>query len=143
MSPGHCPQLALELECPFSLLCGYLLRVATSFSKENFCSTIPSPLPCFIFHANIYFTRVCSCPSWNFCPQGAIISHMLRAGTGRDCCGGPAGENPPASTGDASSVLGSGRSLEKEMATHSSILAWRIPWTEEPGGPQSVGLQVS
>ena len=29
---------------------------------------------------------------------------------------------------------------EKEMATHSSILAWRIPWTEEPGGLQSVGL---
>ena len=32
-------------------------------------------------------------------------------------------------------------SLEKEMATHSSILAWRIPWTEEPGGLQSMGLQ--
>ena len=31
--------------------------------------------------------------------------------------------------------------LEKEMATHSSMLAWRIPWTEEPGGLQSVGLQ--
>ena len=31
--------------------------------------------------------------------------------------------------------------LEKEMATHSSILAWRIPWTEEPGGLQSTGLQ--
>ena len=31
--------------------------------------------------------------------------------------------------------------LEKEMATHSSILAWRIPWTEEPGEPQSMGLQ--
>ena len=31
--------------------------------------------------------------------------------------------------------------LEKEMATHSSILAWRIPWTEEPGRLQSVGLQ--
>ena len=29
--------------------------------------------------------------------------------------------------------------LEKEMATHSSILAWRIPWTEEPGGVQSMG----
>ena len=29
--------------------------------------------------------------------------------------------------------------LEKEMATHSSILAWRIPWTEEPGGLQSTG----
>ena len=33
--------------------------------------------------------------------------------------------------------------LEKEMATHSSILAWRIPWTEEPGGLQSIGLQES
>ena len=31
--------------------------------------------------------------------------------------------------------------LGKEMATHSSILAWEIPWTEEPGGSQSMGLQ--
>ena len=31
--------------------------------------------------------------------------------------------------------------LEKEMATHSSVLAWRIPWTEEPGRLQSMGLQ--
>ena len=31
--------------------------------------------------------------------------------------------------------------LEKEMATHSSILAWRVPWTEEPGRLQSIGLQ--
>ena len=31
--------------------------------------------------------------------------------------------------------------LEEGMATHSSILAWRIPWTEEPGGLQSTGLQ--
>ena len=37
--------------------------------------------------------------------------------------------------------LGRGDLLEKEMAIHSSILAWRIPWTEEPGGLQSVGLQ--
>ena len=35
----------------------------------------------------------------------------------------------------------SGRSLEEGMATHSSILAWRIPWTEEPGRLQSMGLQ--
>ena len=33
--------------------------------------------------------------------------------------------------------------LDKEMATHSSILAWRIPWTEEHGGLQYTGLQVS
>ena len=37
--------------------------------------------------------------------------------------------------------LGWEDSLEKEMATHSSILAWKIPWTEEPGGLQSMGSQ--
>ena len=37
--------------------------------------------------------------------------------------------------------LGREDPMEKKMATHSSILAWRIPWTEEPGGLQSVGLQ--
>ena len=36
--------------------------------------------------------------------------------------------------------LGGKDSLEKEMATYSSILAWRIPWTEEPGGLQSTGF---
>ena len=37
--------------------------------------------------------------------------------------------------------LGQGDPLEKGMATHSSILVWRIPWTEEPGRLQSMGLQ--
>ena len=37
--------------------------------------------------------------------------------------------------------LGQEDPLEKGMATHSSILAWEIPWTEEPGGLQSIGLQ--
>ena len=37
--------------------------------------------------------------------------------------------------------LGREDPLEKEMATHSGINAWRIPWTEEPGGLQSMGLQ--
>ena len=37
--------------------------------------------------------------------------------------------------------LGEEDPLEKEMATHSSILAWEIPWTEEPGGLQSMGSQ--
>ena len=38
-------------------------------------------------------------------------------------------------------ALGQEYPLEKEMATHSSTLAWEIPWTEEPGGLQSKGLQ--
>ena len=37
--------------------------------------------------------------------------------------------------------LGQEDPLEKKMATHSSILAWRIPWAEEPGGLQSIRLQ--
>ena len=45
-------------------------------------------------------------------------------------------KNLPANAGntDAGSIPGSGRSLEEEMATHSSILAWRIPWTENLTG---------
>ena len=43
--------------------------------------------------------------------------------------------------GDPGSVPGLEDSLEKDMATHSNILAWRIPWMKEPGGLQSVGLQ--
>ena len=42
---------------------------------------------------------------------------------------------------DAGSIPGLGNPLQKEMATHFSILAWEIPWTEEPGGLQSMGSQ--
>ena len=51
--------------------------------------------------------------------------------------GFPAGsvvKNSPANAGDENFILGWEDPLEKEMATHSSIRAWRIPWTEEPGG---------
>ena len=51
-------------------------------------------------------------------------------------------KNPPANAGDirdASSIPGSGRSPEEGIATHSSILVWRNPWIEEPGGLQSIG----
>ena len=70
--------------------------------------------------------------------------------------GGSVVKNPPANAGDTSSVPGWGRypgkgngnplqysCLEKEMATHYNILAWKIPWIEEPGGLQSRGSQKS
>ena len=41
-------------------------------------------------------------------------------------------KNPPASTGETGLILGQEDPLEEEMATHSSILAWKITWTEEP-----------
>ena len=53
-------------------------------------------------------------------------------------------KNPPANAGDAREVvqsLGLEDPLEEGMATHSSILASRIPWTEKPGGLQSIALQ--
>ena len=53
-------------------------------------------------------------------------------------------KNLPANAGDISdigSISGLGRSLEKGMAIHSSSLAWRIPWSEERGGLQSMGSQ--
>ena len=56
-----------------------------------------------------------------------------------DFLGGSVVKNPHANAGDLGSIPGLGRSPEKGMATHSSILAWRIPWTEEPGGLQSMG----
>ena len=50
-------------------------------------------------------------------------------------------KNPPAMQETQVQSLGQKESLEKKMATHSSILAWRIPWTEEPGSVQSMGSQ--
>ena len=52
------------------------------------------------------------------------------------------GKESACNAGDLDSIPGLGRSPgEKGMATHSSILAWRIPWTEESGGLESTGLQ--
>ena len=58
--------------------------------------------------------------------------------------GGSGVKNPPANAGDAETrvpSLGREDPLEEGMATHSSILAWEIPRTEEPGGLQSMGSQ--
>ena len=65
----------------------------------------------------------------------------------QDFPGGSGVKNPPAKAGDAQETqvqsLGWGDPLEEEMVTHSSILAWKIPWTGEPGVLQSVGSQKS
>ena len=54
---------------------------------------------------------------------------------------GSDGKESACNAGDMSLILGSEDPLEKGMTIHSSILAWRIPWTEEPGKLQSMGLQ--
>ena len=55
--------------------------------------------------------------------------------------GGSDGKESTCSAGDLGLILGWEDPLEKGMATHSSILAWRIPWTEDAGGLQSMGSQ--
>ena len=50
-------------------------------------------------------------------------------------------KNPPAMQETQVRFLGQEDPLEEEMAIHSSIVAWRIPWTEEPGGLQSIQSQ--
>ena len=57
--------------------------------------------------------------------------------------GGSVIKNLPTNTEDIGLILGSGRSPEKEMATHDSILAWKIPWTEESDKLQFMGSQKS
>ena len=62
----------------------------------------------------------------------------------RELPGGTVVKNPPATVGDArdvGSVSGREDPLEEELATHSSVLASEIPWTEEPGGLQPMGSQ--
>ena len=51
-------------------------------------------------------------------------------------------KNLPANSEEVGLIPASGRSPEEGNATHSTILAWKIPWTEEPGGLQSMGLQT-
>ena len=55
--------------------------------------------------------------------------------------GGSDGKESACNAGDLGLMPGLGRSLEQEMATHSSILAWRIPWAEESGRLQSMRSQ--
>ena len=54
--------------------------------------------------------------------------------------GGSLVKNLPTNAGDTGSILGLGRFPEEGNGNHSSILAWEIPWTEEPGGLQSTGV---
>ena len=71
--------------------------------------------------------------------QGALIQSLIRQlGPHRASL---VAQIATSNAGDLGLIPGSGRSLEKEMASHSSTVAWTIPWMEEPGGLQSIGSQ--
>ena len=76
--------------------------------------------------------------------MGEASSWGLWPGVQEDFPGALVEKNPPTNAGtvrDLGSISGLGRPPEEGMATHPSILAWRIPWTEEPGGVQATGSQ--
>ena len=63
---------------------------------------------------------------------------MIFDGGKRGFLGGSEGKESACHSGDSGSIPGLGNPLEEGMATHSSVLAWRIPWKEEPGELQSM-----
>ena len=72
-------------------------------------------------------------------PRHLYASADMSQGTFQRCCFHVSSHNEKSPRKDFGRPQWS--DLEEEMATHSSILAWRIPWTEEPGGLQSMGSQ--
>ena len=90
----------------------------------------------FLFGSHIYINPVSDVAvlkSWNsqavpYVPENSLVALVEKT--------------LPAYAGDMSSILGQEDPLEKEMATHSSILAWRILWTEGPARLQSMGSQA-
>ena len=95
-----------------------------------------SPLLCSVLSAAL--------PSSWTCSSHISSHHRLEEDLWWGFLGGSDGRECTCNIGDQGLIPGLGRSLEKEMATHSSIFAWEIPWTEEPGrlsmGSQRVGL---
>ena len=69
--------------------------------------------------------------------------HILILGLWEGFSGGLDCKDSACSVGNPGLIPGSGRSLEEEMAIHSSSLAWRIPWTEEPGRLSPGGCEES
>ena len=70
---------------------------------------------------------------------GCVLFTPVPCGLREGFPAGLVGKEPTCNAGGTGSIPGLGRLLEEGVVTHSSILAWRIPQTEEPGGLQSVG----
>ena len=104
------------------------LRVKLRFSKAH---SEPE-------HHKLYFTYLVSSIENILWPS--FQTYYFTSGLPR-CCSGQVSICQCRRTRDRSSIAGSGDPQEEEMATHSNILAWEIPWTEEPGGLQFMGYQ--
>ena len=111
-----------------------------TIKEENFGAEII--LLCFSYYC-IFLLLCVSHPSQTQSPvtKGTLVFIYTTIIPWDGFPGGSDGKTSVCNAGDPGSIPGLGRSLEKEMATHSSTLAWKIPWTEEHGMLQSMGLQ--
>ena len=116
-------------------------------SLEKLLFTIQFPFPCELPSSPLRSQITTS--SLFFCLQPMMVFKIRASATwvsysvflGQSCEYGCSLVNLPAMLETLIRCLGQKDPLEKGMATHSSILAWRIPWTEKPGGPQPMGSQ--
>ena len=120
-----------------SIVCDSLFRDPTIlwFYEKYFCSPGSLPRSCVLI--------TLQAPGWesvmNFILKFTIHFEALRRWWGGPSLMTQMVKNLPAMLETRVQSLGQEDPLEKRMATHSSILAWRIPWTEDPGGLQSMG----
>ena len=135
-----CIRVAESLHCSpetiTTLLISYSPIQNKKLKKKKNLRGEPQIYDCFIALGN--------CTIHFFNSMKGIISSILGGVARRASQVVQVVENLPASAGDTRDVgsfLGWKDPLEEERATHSSILAWKMPWTEEPGGLQSVRLQ--
>ena len=112
----------------FSLVVYFTHSINSVYVSISVSQFFPPSLPCGIhtFSTFVYISalQIGSSIPFSF-PHGSVV------------------KNSPANRDVTGSVPGLGRSLEEEITTHSIILAWEIPWTEEPGRPQSMGLRTA
>ena len=125
-------------KCPIKV--NQTTTMAQLSNSESACVSIHTY--CTLFPPDKYFTCFTT-----FCLSGSYFSAKLKGqglvtehwSSGQDLCSqSPAGNQSPASTTAGPGHLRSIR--QQQMAPHSSTLAWKIPWTEEPGRLQSMGL---
>ena len=97
-------------------------------------------------YVQILTLRTCDCDLvWkSLCWCNTVKLRCIKLREGRPgFLGGSEGKESACNARDPGSIPGSGRSLKEGMATYSSILAWRTPWTEEPGGAIVHGVSKS
>ena len=112
-----------------------LLEIYRNIHRKNLKCFMQKSIPYGIICNNkIRETILMSVERWPGCTDYGPVEGTIIMYSWRGFPGGSVVKNPPANAGDAGSIPGLGRSLEKEMATHSSVLAWEIPWTKESGG---------